>query len=430
MGATQLQRTTPADRRPNFVIILADDMGYGDLACYGNAGFNTPHLDRLAAEGARFTDFHVSAPVCSPSRASLLTGRYPQRAGIPEVIFADPGKGTYDLGLHESEVTFSRLLHQAGYSTAVFGKWHLGYHLRFNPLQHGFERFRGYVSGNIDYVSHMNPTGMRDWWDGRELVDEEGYSTHLITKHAVDFLAQKHDRPFCLYIAHQAVHSPYQGPDDKPIRTYDGETLPGRQDRRQAYREMTEALDDSVGEVMATIRSQGLADNTLVFFFSDNGATRVGSNLPLRGGKSTLWEGGHRVPAIAWWPGHIHERCPHDEFLSVCDLMPTMLSLAGVPLPQGHRIDGIDLSPLLLSGEKVGDRMWFWQHRGATAVRQGDWKMVRTKDGEVSLFDLAVDIAEQSNLVDRYPQRAQAMLAAVRAWQGDVLVDHHDLEEG
>ena len=204
--------------KPNFIIIMADDMGYGDAGCYGGE-IPTPNLDRMAKEGMRFTDFHSSGNVCSPTRAGLMTGRYQQRAGIPGVINADPKVGAHHHGLHpEKEITFSKLLKQAGYATAICGKWHLGYTKNFNPVHHGFDRFNGFVSGNIDFHSHYDRMGVFDWWDGLELRKEEGYSTHLITKQALDFIEKSKDGPFCLYVAHEAVHAPWQGPNDPPER--------------------------------------------------------------------------------------------------------------------------------------------------------------------------------------------------------------------
>ena len=191
---------------------MADDLGYGDVGCYGSRRNQTPQIDALARDGMRFTDFHSSGTVCSPTRAGLLTGRYQQRSGIPAVITAANHR---DVGLPLEEITFAERLKKAGYGTAMFGKWHLGYERRFNPIHQGFEQFRGYVSGNVDYVSHVDQTGIADWWDGDKLVPEQGYSTELITKHAVEYIEQNRERPFCLYVAHEAPHYPYQGPGDK-----------------------------------------------------------------------------------------------------------------------------------------------------------------------------------------------------------------------
>jgi len=411
--------------RPSIVLILADDLGYGDTSAYGG-WIETPHLDRMAAEGMRFTDFHASGNVCSPTRAGLLTGRYQQRAGISGVINADPKVAAHHHGLHVREVTFAKLLKKAGYQTALFGKWHLGYTKNFNPVHHGFDRFRGYVSGNIDYISHYDRMGVYDWWDGLQLIEEEGYCTHLITKHAVRFIEENKQRPFCLYIAHEAVHSPYQGPNDLAQRGPNASRRPAgnrnravKTDVKTAYRQMMEEMDQGVGQVMATVKRLGLEENTLIFFFSDNGANSRGSNGPLRGFKGSNWEGGHREPAIAWWPGRIKAGSLSDELAISLDLMPTMLALAGVEVPEGHRLDGVSLLPVLLEGKSLGRRQLFWNGK---AMRDGPWKLIIQGKGQkgIGLYNLAEDLGEQHNLADRYPDRVEAMLAAIEQWKQDV----------
>ena len=210
-GAALAQQRRP----PNVVVILADDLGYGDLACYGHANHRTPQLDALARGGMRFTDFHSNGAVCSPTRAALMTGRYQQRCGVTEVLVA---AGPRDRGLPEGETTFAAQLKKVGYRTGIFGKWHLGYQPRYNPTHFGWDEFRGYLSGNVDYFSHLDLPGNADWWNGAKLEPEEGYTTELITRHSVKFIEENRERPFCLYMANEAVHSPYQGPDGKPER--------------------------------------------------------------------------------------------------------------------------------------------------------------------------------------------------------------------
>jgi arylsulfatase A-like enzyme len=412
-----------SSRVPNIILILADDLGYGDTGTYGS-WIETPHLDKLAAEGLRLTDFHSSGNVCSPTRAGLLTGRYQQRAGIPGVINADPKIAAHHHGLQVSEVTFAERLEQAGYRTAVFGKWHLGYKRKFNPLHHGFGRFRGYISGNVDYISHYDRMGVYDWWDGLELVKEPGYVTHLITEHALRFIEANKGRPFCVYIAHEAVHSPYQGPGDPAQRGPAGGPQPAGKrvakiDVKRAYRQMMEEMDKGVGRVVATVDRLGLAENTLIFFFSDNGANQQGSNGPLRGYKGSNWEGGHRVPAIARWPGHVPAGVVSHELTISIDLMPTMLALAGATLPDGHKLDGVNLLPVLLEGKSLGDRKLFWNGK---AMRDGPWKLIESGKGAegVGLYNLAEDLGEQNNLAEKFPQRVRQMQAALQAWQEDM----------
>ena len=409
------KRSGPA-AKPNFIIVLADDMGYGDSSAYGG-WIKTPHMYAMAAEGLKFTDFHSSGAVCSPTRAGLMTGRYQERAGVPSVINADPKTREHWLGLQTSEVTFPKLLKTVGYTSAVFGKWHLGYTKKYNPLHHGFDRFRGYVSGNVDYISHYDRMGVYDWWEGLEHIKEEGYVTHLITKHSLAFLEENRDKPFCLYVAHEAVHSPLQAPGDPAGRGPERAKSAGeKRSAKETYRLMMKAMDDGLGEILAKVKSLGLAEKTLVIFFSDNGGTRYGSNAPLRGGKGGAWEGGHRVPAIAWWPGRIKPGTVTDELCISLDLAPTMLDLAGAAAPAGHALDGVSLAPLMLEGKPLGRRKLFWKGQ---AMRDGSWKLV-IAGRKAQLFDLSKDIGETTDIADAHPDRAKQMLAAIEAWKHDM----------
>jgi len=407
---------------PNIVLILADDMGYGDISCY-DGWIKTPNLDRLAAEGLRFTDFHSNGAVCSPTRAALMTGKYQQRAGIPMVVSVK----LRHLGLHQTEVTFAECLENAGYATAIFGKWHLGYKTEFNPIHHGFDHFRGYVSGNIDFFSHIDQSGVYDWWSQDKQAEEPGYVTHLITKHALQFIDENKDEPFCLYMPHEAPHYPYQGPNDGPDRTVGGkfDTHGSRKDKKEAYREMVIELDKSVGQIVAKLKERGLERNTLVFFFSDNGATSLGSCGSLRGTKGTVWEGGHRVPAIARWLSRINPGEASQTAIGM-DLMPTMLTIAGATPPDDHRLDGVDLSPLLFEGESLDERKLFWEHGGRHGVRDGNWKLVQGARGlkeKVGLYNLYDDIGELDNVATKHPKRVEQMLADLNEWKADVKKD-------
>lgn len=408
---------------PNFVVIMADDLGYGDISCYGG-WIETPHLDALAASGARFTDFHSSGNVCSPTRAGLMTGRYQQRAGIPGVIYADQTRAVHYHGLQTSEVTFAEVLRDAGYSTAIFGKWHLGYETKYNPIHHGFDEFRGYVSGNVDFFSHVDQVGVYDWWHQDKHVQEEGYTTHLITQHAVRFIEHNKERPFCLYLPHEAPHYPYQGPGDKAERAVGGKfkTQGARRDIKSAYREMVEEMDKGVGEVVAALEQAGVAERTLILFFSDNGANRHGSNAPLRGAKGSNWEGGHRVPAIAAWPGKIAAGRVVEDLAISLDVMPTMLAAAGVAVER--KLDGVSLLSNLVDGEPLGDRRLFWNGR---AMRDGPWKLVLNGKGgdKRGLYHLGRDIGEQNNLAEHDRDRVEKMTAAIEAWQRDVASGQH-----
>ncbi len=420
----------PARPRPNIVVIMADDLGYGDLSSY-DGWIETPALDAMASEGVRFTDFHSSGAVCSPTRAGLLTGRYQQRAGIPNVIYANPAWNRHH-GLQPRETTIAELLGAEGYATGIVGKWHLGYRVQTNPLRHGFDAFHGYVSGNVDYFSHVDGFGNHDWWDGESNREEPGYVTHLINDHAVAFMEEQAtaDRPFFLYVAHEAPHFPYQGPGDAAFRVV-GERIPETREPeqvRRAYREMVEEMDAGIGAILDALRRLELAERTFVFFLSDNGATAAGSNGPLRGFKTSLWEGGHRVPAIAWWPGVIGAAATTGAVMTSIDLAATVLDVADVLLPEDRPLDGVSLLPHLLGGAAPDDRPLFWAYQQARrpveqlAMRHGPWKLiVNGPDGpEVALYDLDEDPGETTNLAADEPERVAAMGDALDDWRFEV----------
>jgi arylsulfatase A len=407
------------DDRPNIILIMADDLGYGDVGCYGSGSIDTPNIDALAARGMRFTDYHSNGPVCSPTRAALLTGRYQQRCGIEEVVYAKgPARET---GMGLEEVTFAEVLKSRGYVTGLFGKWHLGYRVEFNPARQGFDEFRGYVSGNVDYHSHIDGAGFDDWWRNLEKVPERGYVTDLITQHGVDFIERHKERAFCLYLPHEAPHYPYQGRSDGPER------LPGggggkRRSGEQvgaAYKEMVEVMDEGIGRIVETVGRLGLARKTFIFFCSDNGATKQGSNGALNGFKGSLWEGGHRVPAVACWPGRIRAGSVTGQTVLGMDLFATMVSLAGAQVPAGLKLDGEDLLPVLTGSGGLKARTLFWRYRGQRAVRKGPWKLlVQGKD--TRLFNLKTDLGEKNDLADRRTDVVAELRAELAAWESQV----------
>ena len=410
---------TDADaRRPNLILIMADDLGYGDISCY-RGWIETPHIDALARGGMRFTDYHSNGAVCSPTRAALLTGRYQQRCGIDAVVTAKgPARET---GMAQQEITFAEILKQCGYVTGLFGKWHVGYRVEFSPTKQGFDEFIGYVSGNVDYHTHIDQANIDDWWKGAEKVPEEGYTTDLITAHAVDFLKRHKDKPFCLYLPHEAPHYPYQGRHDPPERLPGGRqgTKAQGDDIKRAYREMVEIMDQSVGRIVETVRQLGLERDTFIFFCSDNGANKRGSNGSLRGFKGSLWEGGHRVPAIAYWPGRIEPGTTCGQTVLGMDLLPTLASIAGAKLPADLSLDGVDLLKVLTEDAQLPERTVFWAYRKQAAVRQGPWKLLVQGDA-VRLFNLDHDLAEQNDLAPSQPERVVTLRAALAAWQRDV----------
>ena len=431
-----------ADERPNFVIIMVDDMGYAGVSCFGNPYFKTPEIDRLAAEGIRLTDFHSSGTVCSPTRAGLLTGRYQQRAGIEAVIPADVNHPEHRKGLQKSEITFAELLQSAGYATALIGKWHQGYVSNsedYHPQNHGFDEFIGYHSGNIDFYSHVSQGNVHDWWHGREEVKEEGYVTDLINRYALEFIERNQQGPFCLYIPHLAIHNPVQERGD-PVRRTEEEGWKrwkpaDEKERIEKFRGMTLPVDEGVGQIRDKLVSLGIDRRTLVLFFSDNGASGdFPSGSPkLRGNKGSVYEGGHKIPFIAWWPGKIEAGRKSDVPSITIDVMPTLLSLAGVTPPVDRPLDGLDLSPVLLEQQPLPERPLYWASLGnggdrAEAMRDGPWKLVvqhpkpprgSFENEQVELYRLDQDPSEKTDLASKEPDRAAAMLKRLKTWYAD-----------
>jgi arylsulfatase A-like enzyme len=404
-----------AEARPNVIVILADDLGYGDTSLF-DGWVKTPQIERLASEGLTFTDFHTNSSVCSPTRAAFLTGRYQQRVGIIDVI----ARHLDTPGLETTELTIPRLMKQNGYRTALFGKWHLGTEPRQNPIHHGFDEFVGYLNGAADYHNH------RDWYNGLERRDIKGYTTHLITDHAVHFIQENKARPFFLYVAHEAVHLPFQTPADtmenRPKEKLTSREMWDPNRIRPKYKIMLEEMDKGVGQILDTVRSEGIAENTFIFFFSDNGAIGAGgSNKPFRGGKFSNYEGGHRVPAIAWWPGRIAADTTSDATTMAMDLLPTIMDFAGIAVPNSRKLDGTSMAELILNKADFPDRQLFfgYEPKLGTAMRDGHWKM-QTKGDVVELYDLSKDIKESINVADKYPKRAEEMKAAIEKWKREV----------
>jgi arylsulfatase A-like enzyme len=408
--------------RPNIVVIVADDLGIGDLGCYGAADARTPNLDRMAVDGIRFTDFHANSPVCSPSRASLLTGRYPQRCGIPQILFSRPDFSSVK-GLRAGETTLPGELKKQGYRTAAVGKWHLGTAPESRPLKQGFDSFFGFYSGWIDYYSHRfytlggQPVFHDLWRDEAEVWHEPEYQTELLAREAKAVLA-KQTGPYFLYLAFGAPHYPMMAP-----RKY-LDRFPASMDRdRRLHLAMVAALDDAVGEIRAAVDK-----NTCVFFMSDNGATHEeradhrgrpyegGSNRPYRGWKGSLFEGGTRVPALMTWPGVVR---PGDvvEPLAAMDLAPTFVRSAS--------FDGTDLSRVLRHREALAERTLCWEYDGQTAARKGRWKLLTSHreflNGPLTqsdwLSDLASDPGETKNVATAHPEIVAELKMQMASWK-------------
>lgn len=424
---------------PNFVIIMVDDMGYEGVSCFGNPYFKTPEIDRLAAEGMRLTDFHSSGTVCSPTRAGLLTGRYQQRAGIEAVIHPRSDHPEHRKGLQKSETTFAELLKEAGYVTGIIGKWHQGYPHNtddYHPQNHGFDEFVGYHSGNIDFVSHVGDHYRHDWWHGRKETPEEGYTTHLINRYADAFVRRhaKSEAPFCLYIAHEAIHNPVQVPGDPVRRTVDGwdrwkwqEHSP--EERIEKFKGMTMSLDEGVGQLRKTLVELEMDHTTFVLFFSDNGPAGDWPDTDdYRGRKGSIYEGGHKVPAVAWWPGTIKAGSSSDEPLISIDVMPTLLDFAGISCDV--KFDGVSFRDVVTNQGTIPNRPLFWASlsnngQRSEAMRLDEWKLVvlhpmaapgTFENWQVELYNLALDPSEATDVAEKHPKRVSQMLSQIRSW--------------
>ncbi len=421
------QKETQITTKPNIVLIMADDLGYGELSCYGSTEIKTPNIDKLAAQGIKFTDFHSNGPVCSPTRAALMTGKYQQRTGIEGVITAASHR---DVGLSLNETTLAEELKKLDYTCGIFGKWHLGYAKEFNPSLQGFDQFVGFVSGNIDYHSHIDQEGYLDWWNDSIINDEKGYSTDLITKYGVEFIKKNNPqltgKPFFLYLPQEAPHYPIQGRNDAPVRKEGSKNYIREVPKDSVqiiYTEMIETMDEGVGDIMQTLTELGLDKNTILIFCSDNGAAGArGDNGVLRAAKASVYEGGHRVPGMIRYPGKIQAGVVSNATVLSMDFLPTLVDFAGGK-PTGTNIDGINLKNLLLNNEQLPERDLFWSFGNKIAMRSGKWKLVSIqtkKNNTVELFDLETDLSEKTDLSADHPELVKEMLVRFENWQNEV----------
>lgn len=407
--------------RPSFVFILADDLGYADLGCYGGRAPCSPELDRLAAEGLRFTDGYSNSPVCSPTRFALITGRwqYRLRAGNDEPI-ASRHRGNPALGLAPNHPTLPSLLGDAGYTTALVGKWHLGFLPHFGPLKSGYGEFFGPMSGGVDYFTHRDSAGQHDLFEGEAPSRREGYLTDLISDAAVDFIERQRGRPapFFLSVHYTAPHWPWETRADEAVARSieriahtDGGSVP-------TYLGMVQHMDEGIGRILRALAATGAAENTLVVFTSDNGGERFSDTWPLVGKKMDLLEGGIRVPYIARWPARIRAGATTAQQAITMDWVGTMLAAAGVAPHRDYPLDGISLLPVLDDPAVLIGRELFWRmkFRSQKAMRAGNWKYLAL-DGDEFLFDLSKDQRERANLARRDPARLTDLRARYAAWE-------------
>jgi arylsulfatase A-like enzyme len=421
--ANSVQRSSAAqESRPNIVFILADDLGWGDLSCYGRPDYRTPNIDRLALQGTKFTDAYSASAVCTPTRCGYITGRYPARfkIGLEEPLIAT----NFNVGLEPNQPTIASLLKQGGYDTALIGKWHLGFRPEWGPNAHGFDEFFGILSGAGDYLQHRNGLGKPDLYENLNPVERNGYLTDLLTERAVNYVTRRRSAPFFLSLQYTAPHWPWQGPKAGETITYNEKTpepmVMGAGGSLKVYAEMMKSLDDGVGRVMQSLRAAGIDRKTLVIFTSDNGGERFSYLWPFSGRKGDLLEGGIRVPAIIRWPGVVPDNRVTPQMAITMDWTATMLASAKVETSAGA-FDGIDLLPLLKGASQVTDRTFFWRIYARDAVREGKWKYVR--DGEVrKLFDLSVDQREQADLSRKHPEVLQRLIGEFDKWNDQMLL--------
>jgi arylsulfatase A-like enzyme len=410
-------------KRPNIVFIMADDLGYADLSCNGRRDYATPNIDRIAERGVRLPQAYANSAVCSATRLALITGRYQYRLPLG---LEEPLAGKTDVGLPPEHPTLPSLLRQAGYGTTLIGKWHLGMLPKFGPLQSGYDHFWGIRSGAIDYYSHQNPRGEDDLWDGDVAVRETGYLTDLLGDRAVGTIEShaKSGTPFLLSLHFNAPHWPWEAPGDlaeserllgSRLRHFDGGT-------QLIYARMVQAMDRQIGRVLQALDANGLADDTIVVFTSDNGGERFSDTWPFTGIKTELLEGGLRVPCLVCWPARIKAGGVNDQVMITMDWFPTLLEAAGVIPDPGHPPDGMSLLPMLTGQADVVTRTLFWRYRSNAqrAMRAGDFKYLKIRDNTF-LFNVVEDPRERANLKERRSDIFDRMVAEWHTWDATML---------
>ncbi len=417
-------------KKPNIIVILADDLGYAGLSCFGGKGISSPNLDKLAQNGIKCTNFYSNSTVCSPTRVALMSGRYQQRVGLDHIYF----HCLDTMGFNpKTNPSLPVIMKEAGYKTAIFGKWHLGSGLDFQPKAHGFDDFTGFLDGNIDFISKHNTESEVDWFVHHEPKYQEGYVTHILNDAVVDFINQEYENPFFIYLSEAAVHLPMQSPNDPPMRTdsfynYRVDTKFPKEEYMRRYSEMVTAMDEGIGKIMQTLRKHNIEDNTLVIFTSDNGGERIGVqhgkvNGNKRGHKGTLYEGGINVPTIFYWKDKFEEGIVNKEVMMTMDILPTILDITGIEYKGLYKFDGKSLYSTLLENKPI-KRDLFWMHKERLVMRRGNIKLIRQNRG-VELYDLASDPFEQNNLAKNpgFKSMLNELIEASDKW-------HHETATG
>ena len=426
-GRLAAQRGGQTTNRPNIVLVMMDDMGYGDIGSYGVSDAKTPNLDRLAREGVRLTNAYANGAVCTPTRTALISGRYQQRVGLEWALGGTPGD--QERGLPVTGTSLPALLKKNGYVTGLVGKWHLGFRPQFWPNAHGFDEFFGFLGGAHDYYRHQRADGSPDLYENtRPVQTATTYLTDEITQRAARFIDRHAAEPFFIEVAYNAVHWPFQPPDmaasdprrDTPLRQMPDDALPAT---RRDYVRMLERADQGVGTILAALERNSVAQNTLVIFTNDNGGEWLSRNAPLYHRKATLWEGGIRVPLILRWPGHLPRGKTSEQVAITMDLSASILAATGTALPAGYRPEGINILPGLAGQAPLVERQLFWRillpERQQKAVRAGRWKML-VDGGLYLLFDLNDDPGERKDLAAQHTDLVVKLKALLAEWEKDV----------
>jgi arylsulfatase A-like enzyme len=407
-----------AGPRPNILFILADDLGYGDLSCYGRPDYKTPVLDDLAAQGIKFTSAYAAAPVCTPTRCAYITGRYPQRLPVGLTEPLTPASG--DVGLPPDHPTVASRLKAAGYETALVGKWHLGWKPEYGPNQHGFDEFFGILSGAADYFTHRSGSSP-DLWENLTPTDRVGYLTDLLSDRAAEIVRRPHTKPFFISLQYTAPHAPWEGPEDAAIGHTDhgpGPMIDGGSPK--IYASMMKSMDAGIGRVLKALARAKLERDTLVIFTSDNGGERYSYNWPFSFQKMYLFEGGTRVPAIVRWPGVIPAGRVTDQAAITMDWTATILGVAGAAADSAYPLDGENLMPVCTGQRAAYDRALFWRITGFDAARVGNWKYLKDTEGE-HLFDLSSDPGEKADAKRKEPATFDQVKQQYLAWHAQML---------